>query len=84
LLEIFLAEDRDVGGEDVEELGDDLADAFEMAGAVLAFEDGREMGEIDDDEITLSPALSRSTGRGFSEEFVFTGMLRPRSMRRMI
>src|SRR5262249_29155123 len=47
LLEVLLAEDRDIGLDDVEELRDDRAHALEVTRAELTIEDARESRHLD-------------------------------------
>ena len=53
LLEVFLAEDGDVGLDDVEEFGNDGADAAEVGGALGAFEGLGEEGFLDPSGVIL-------------------------------
>ena len=47
LLKVLLAEHRDVGLDDVEELGDDGRDALEMSGPELPAQDARQLRHLD-------------------------------------
>ena len=72
LLEIFHAEAGDLWLNNVKELGDDLADAFKVPGAMPAFKDGRELRQIDGD---LRTAGGVHLGRGGVKDRVHAGLL---------